>query len=375
MRTIVVAEQGARVRADGKLLVVETAGKTIKKIRTNDVDQLVLMGSVELSSGAVALVARSEIDTVFLTAKGNYRARLVTRVSKNVVLRCRQWERAGDGEFAPRFARAVVVGKLTYQRQVLLRAQREYKDQVMAESLGRMRLLIDQAKRASNVASLRGFEGAGAALYFGQFGKLIRNPEFSFGGRNRRPPRDPVNAALSFSYALLLNTTETEVLRCGLDPFRGYFHEPSHGRPSLVLDLMEEFRPLVDTFVLRLLNRRQLGRTDFEFKEGKSLEAILAEEPPEELPPDSDAASVDGVRETDDEVPFDVDVPKGRAVYLGDTGRRVVLAAYYKRMRDRIAYPPRGLRLELRQIVREQCYHLARVIEGEESEYIPFLPR
>lgn len=375
MRTIVVAEQGTTVRADGKMLVVEQAGRTLKKLRTADVDQLVLMGRVELSSGAVALLARTEIDTVFLTAKGTYRARLVTRISKNVVLRCRQWERAWEEPFVTELARAIVVAKLTHQRQTLLRAQRERKDDRIAETLARMRLLIEQAKRADRVDSLRGFEGAGAALYFSQFGKLIRNPEFTFGGRNRRPPRDPVNAALSFSYALLLNTIETETLRCGLDPFRGYFHEPAHGRPSLVLDLMEEFRPLIDLFVLRLLNRRQLGPSDFDIQTGRSLEAVLAEEPDAETESAEEGGGEAAGIETDDEVPFDGGAVPDRAVYLGETGRRIVLAAYFKRMRERILYPPRRQRLELRQIVREQCYHLARVIQDEEPQYIPFLPR
>lgn len=374
MRTIVVAEQGTTVRADGKMLVVEQAGQTLKKLRTADVDQLVLMGRVELSSGAIALLARTEIDAVFLTVKGSYRARLVTRTSKNVVLRCRQWERAWDEPFVTELARAIVVGKLTHQRQTLLRAQRERKDDRIADALTRMRLLIDQAKQVGNVDSLRGFEGAGAALYFSQFGKLIRNPEFSFAGRNRRPPRDPVNAALSFSYALLLNTIETETLRCGLDPFRGYFHEPAHGRPSLVLDLMEEFRPLIDLFVLRLLNRRQLGPSDFDIKTGRSLEAVLADQEDGESEPaendGEDAATAD-----EHDAPFDGGSVPERAVYLGETGRRIVLAAYFKRMRERILYPPRRQRLELRQIAREQCYHLARVIQGEEPQYIPFLPR
>ena len=402
MRTVVVTEQGATVRAEGKFLVVENGGQVIKRIRTHDVDQLVLMGSVTLSAGAVALVARSEIDTVFLTTKGNFRARLVTRTSKNVPLRQRQWERAWEEPFVRDFVRAVVVGKLTYQRQILLRAQRDQKDPVMADALARMRILMEQAKRGDEVGVLRGYEGAGAALYFGCFGKLVRNPNFSFHGRNRRPPRDPINAALSFGYALLLNTVETEVLRCGLDPYRGFFHEPAHGRPSLVLDLMEELRPTIDLFVLRLVNRRQLGPADFDYKSSaeRPVESILASESDGaegrqsqtdasdalgkslpisdsqsrptcdfESPPEPESAA------RGEDVPFEVRSTDAPAVYLGESGRRIVLTAYYKRLRDRVHYAARGQSLELRQIIREQCYHLARVIEGKEEEYIPFIPR
>ena len=394
MRTVVVTEQGATVRAEGKFLVVETSGQVIKRIRTHDVDQLVLMGSVTLSAGAVALVARTEIDTVFLTAKGNFRARLVTRTSKNVPLRQRQWERAWEEPFVRDFVRAVVVGKLTYQRQILLRAQRDQKDPAMAEALARMRILMEQAKRGDDVGVLRGYEGAGAALYFGCFGKLVRNPNFSFHGRNRRPPRDPINAALSFVYALLLNTVETEVLRCGLDPYRGFFHEPAHGRPSLVLDLMEELRPTIDLFVLRLVNRRQLGPSDFEYKSStdRSVESILASESDnadvrqshtnasdalsESLPvSDSESPPASESATSGEDIPFEVRSTDAPAVFLGESGRRIVLTAYYKRLRDRVHYAARGQSLELRQIIREQCYHLARVIEGKEEAYVPFIPR
>ena len=356
MRSIVVTEQGATIRADGKFLVVEQRGQTLKKLRLHDVDQLMVMGNVTLTPGAVALVARSEIDTVFLTVRGSYRARLLTRTSKNIVLRSRQWERSSEAEFVTGVVQRIVRGKLTSQRQLLLRAQRQLKDDDLAETLGRMRVIIDRLDRTEAVDSLRGLEGAGSALYFGQFGKLLKNEVFTFSGRNRRPPRDPVNAMLSFTYALLLNTVETEVMRCGLDPLRGFFHEPAHGRPSLVLDIMEEFRPSMDQLVVRLINRRQLGRGDFDYRSGQSLEAILA-----------DSAAGSG-----DEEPAD---PTGTAVYLGDTGRKIVLAAYYQRLRNPMYYPIRGKRLEFRQIIREQCYHLARVVEGKDRSYEPFVPR
>ncbi|HQU47460.1 MAG TPA: CRISPR-associated endonuclease Cas1, partial [Pirellulales bacterium] len=123
---------------------------------------------------------------------------------------------------------------------------------------------------------LRGLEGQGAALYFSQFGKLLRVPQFDFTHRNRRPPRDPVNACLSFGYAVLGSLVESQAQRCGLDPTLGFLHQAAYGRPSLALDVLEEFRPLVDGLVLRLLNRRQLGPNDFERRSDISLEEALA---------------------------------------------------------------------------------------------------
>src|SRR5207253_135761 len=150
-----------------------------------------------------------------------------------------------------------------------------------------LRLLADQCRAEDDLDRLRGLEGAAAALYFGQFGKLLRTADLTFAGRTRRPPRDPVNACLSFGYALLGSVLETEVLRCGLEPLIGFLHQPAYGRPSLMLDLLEEFRPLVDALVVRLVNLRQLGPRDFERRGGPDLEEILAEEPPDEALPDA----------------------------------------------------------------------------------------
>jgi CRISP-associated protein Cas1 len=167
-------------------------------------------------------------------------------------------------------ARAIVAAKVTHQRQLLLRAQRRLRDDPLADALGRMRLLAEQASRETDLDRLRGLEGMAAALYFGQFAKLLRPPDLTFAGRSRRPPRDPVNACLSFGYALLGNLIETDLLRRGMEPLVGFFHQPHHGRPSLALDLLEAFRPHIDALVLRLVNRRQLGPLDFEQRGGQS---------------------------------------------------------------------------------------------------------
>ncbi|NLY00656.1 MAG: CRISPR-associated endonuclease Cas1 [Rhodopirellula sp.] len=384
MTIIAINEQGTTVRAEGEMLLVVREGHTIKKLRLAEVDQLLLFGRVELSSGAVALLARRQVDVVFLTLRGSYRARLVTRGSKNVVLRLTQMRRAGEGEFALRVARAIVVGKVGHQRQILLRAQRRLCSEDIAEAVGQMRWLIQRAEREPDLDALRGLEGQAAAIYFRHFGRLIRSEEFSFSRRTRRPPRDPVNAGLSFGYALLTSLTETEVLQCGLDPMVGFFHQPAYGRPSLVLDIIEEFRPLVDGLVLSLLNRRQLGPRDFQELSGASLEALLAtpaDEParpglagPENLAEEADDLAADADEEG--ERPSSEDGDRNRpAVYLADSGRRIFLNAFFRRMRERVQYGPREQSLELRQIVREQVYHLARVVQDKDDEYRPFVPR
>jgi CRISPR-associated protein Cas1 len=168
------------------------------------------------------------------------------------------------------------------------------------------RLLVERLRAEDDLEAVLGLEGMAAALYFGQFGKLLLPTEMTFHGRSRRPPRDPVNACLSFGYALLGTVVETEVLRVGLDPLVGFFHQPHSGRSSLALDLLEGFRPFIDSLVLRLVNRQQLGPVDFERRGGPELAELLSAEGAEEAPAEGEEA-VEGV-------------------YLADTGRRVFRA-------------------------------------------------
>ncbi len=352
MRTISVVEQGARVCAKRNFFIVEREGKELRRIRAHEIGQLLLFGNILFTPGALALAARKKIDVVFLTQHGNFRARLLTRESKNIILRGQQWERAQQPQFAARMAARFIKGKLVNQRHLLLRAQRQLKHPELADALGRLRLIIRDLERADQVETLRGLEGAGTAIYFQQFGKLIKNPAFSFSGRNRRPPRDPVNAALSFGYKLLQTTIENIVLQCGLDLFRGFLHQPHYGHPALALDLMEEFRPMVDQLVLRLINRRQLGPADFHNPDSPSPEALLnAPEPP----------------------PFPSDDKQPPPVHLSQTGRKIFVAAFHQKLRTTMINPNTGQRRTLRDIIQDQCYLLAQAIEEGWEHYEPFM--
>jgi CRISPR-associated endonuclease Cas1 len=371
---------------------------------------------VEISSSTIALSVRRGIDVVWLTQNGLFRGRLMGRFTKNVALRLAQYRRSCDVTFCLRMARTLIVAKIHQQRQLLLRAQRQLQDADLAESLGRLRLLKDRAGESSSLDSLRGIEGAAAAAYFGQFSKLLRNNQFVFSGRNRRPPRDEINALLSFGYAVLGSTIESELYRCGLDPLLGFFHQPAFGRASLMLDLLEEFRPVVDGLVLRVVNRRQLSPGDFVRRTGQDLAEILNGDN-EESPPNAVVPNLDGSGPSEmaantaptvppDEVqpPWDENAAEpderhaaeetpgavsqsaskssdaasppvtGIGVYLSDLGRKVYLNELFRRMRERLYYPPREASFELRDIVREQIYQLARVVESEDLLYLPFLP-
>ncbi len=380
MHALAVTEQGAALHAEGETLVLLRGERRMRQVRLQDVDEVLLFGRVEITSGAIAALARRGVNLVFLTAAGNFRARLTGRGSKNVALRLTQYARTTDLEFAARVARAIVAAKIVHQRALLLRAQRRLQDDALAETLGRMRLLAERAERETDLEVVRGLEGQAAALYFSQFGKALQTPELPFEGRTRRPPKDPVNACLSFGYALLGTIVETEVLRCGLDPMLGFLHRPDYGRPSLMLDLLEEMRPIVDALTLRLINRRQLGPADFVRRGDESVEEILAGGGDAAtargagLPGGASVGVAAGDRvETAPSVPAPAASAEG--VYLGDTGRKIYLAEFFRRLRERLFYPPREGVFELRDILREQVYHMARVIEGKEADYRPFVPK
>jgi CRISPR-associated protein Cas1 len=359
MHALAVNEQGTRLHLEGESLLVQRGPDVLRRVRLAEIHEVLLLGQVEVSSAALAALARRGIDVVFLTLRGWFRARLTGPRSSQAALRLAQVRRALDPGFAVGVARSLVAGKVTHQRQILLRAQRRLRDDRLAEDLGRLRLLAEECPRCTDLDRLLGLEGQAAALYFGHLGKLVQRDDLAFAGRTRRPPRDPVNACLSFGYALLTRVVETELLRCGLDPMVGFLHQPHHGRPSLALDLLEEFRPFIDSLVLRLLNRRQLGPIDFE-RRGPDLAGSVAA-PPEEGPAREDPED-EGTEEVEE------------GVYLATTGRRVFLAEFFRRLREPLVYPPRQASFELRDVVREQAYHLSRVIQGTDPAYQAFVP-
>lgn len=387
MHTLAISEQGTSVHADGDMLVVQRGKSVLRRIRGGELEQVLLLGGVEVTRQAMNLLLRRDIEMVLLTQDGRFRGRLSGRGSKNVQLRLAQYQRSTDPAFCLAVARAIVAGKLQNQRQILLRAQRRLQDDDLAGAVGNLRMMAQRAAACTDLDALRGFEGQGAALYFGQFGKLILNPDFRFPTRSRRPPRDPVNAMLSFGYAVLGGIAETELYHCGLEPMLGFLHQPAYGRPSLMLDLLEEFRPLVDTLVLRVVNRRQIAVKDFDQRTGQSLAEMLADDPP---PDDSqqpvillmdDAVAAASLAQS---VPTPANELASRdasstdaaqpevGVYLNDMGRKVFLNELFRRLRERLVYPPRDGQLELRDILRQQIYQMARVIEGKQDQYQPF---
>jgi CRISP-associated protein Cas1 len=349
MGILYVTEQGATLLKRGERLVVEKLRKTIHWVHAHKIEQVVLMGQVSLTPGAIAFLLQQGIDTVFLSYYGKYRGRLIAHLGKNIELRQLQFQKLADPEFRLTMARACVAGKLYNCRVLLRRQNQELRDEGVTAAVHQLRRQAQQAALSESIDSLMGVEGSGAAAYFRALSHLIKAKELGFAGRNRRPPRDPVNVLLSLGYTLLANAVHTQVHVAGLDPYLGSLHSVEYGRPSLVLDLMEEFRPvLVDALVLSLVNRRIIQNTDF-FR------------PEDREPPAFDFAEAEPRRE-------------GYPILLAHAGLKKFVTYFERRLQQRVLYLPRELRLSYRDILLEQVRRFIRALK-EEGPYEPFVLR
>lgn len=300
---------------------------------------VVCFGNVLVSPALMARCAEDGRTLVLLDRVGRFKARLEGPVSGNVLLRRAQHLALSDSTKTTAIARSMVAGKIKNSRTVVLRSAREAEDEQDEQILrATAKILARGGTRLVNTGDIdviRGIEGESARSYFGSFDSMIRQDRSSFkmDGRNRRPPRDPINALISFLYTLLLTDCIGALEGVGLDPQVGYLHSLRPGRPSLALDLMEEFRPvLADRLALTLINRRQLAIGDF------------------------------------------VERPGG-AVFLGDDGRKTVLVAYQKRKQEEIVHPLLERKIPFGLVPHVQARLLARYLRDDVESYVPFIYR
>ncbi|HZA23105.1 MAG TPA: type I-C CRISPR-associated endonuclease Cas1c [Dehalococcoidia bacterium] len=339
LNTLYVTTQGSYVHVDHQTLKVELDGNTRLQVPVHHLGSVVCFGRVMVSPAAIAQCAQDHRDLVFLSESGRFIARMLGATSGNVLLRLSQHKAYQDQTAALDIARNIVAAKLQNSRLVLLREARQTLDPEAEERLrtasDRMASIIKALPKCKTLDEARGSEGEAAAIYFSVFKHLIRveTDNFTFTGRNRRPPRDPVNALLSFLYALLRSDYEGAIEGVGLDPQIGFLHAVRPGRPSLALDLMEELRPLVaDRLVLTLINRRQLTAKDF------------TERP-------------------------------GGGILLSDDGRRTLLTAYQKRKSEEVYHPVVDRNMPIGLIPHLQARLLARHLRSDLEHYPPFVGR
>jgi CRISP-associated protein Cas1 len=356
MGALVVNEPGCSVGVEGECYLVRKAGAVLQRVRRQELEALLLVGRVELSAAATLAALREGIAVAWLSRSGRFLGSLAGPSLEIAERWLCQFRAVTDPELKLRVARSIVAGKIANQRALLLRVQRRARSEAIAGALARMRAARERLEQAADLDAVRGNEGDAAAAYFGVFGQALANPAFTFTGRNRRPPRDPVNACLSFGYAFLASVVEGIVRRHGLLAALGFLHEPSRGRPSLVLDLIEELRPVVvDALVLRLVNKRQVGPGDFEAVDPDDPDGLDLELG-EALGPGADEPA--RARERP-------------AVYLGATARRIFIRAWLARLREPITSRQHEGQTTVQRAIELQVEHLVRVVEGTDAEYVP----
>jgi CRISPR-associated protein Cas1 len=356
LRPLYLNTQGLNVGKNGNVLRIKDRDKVVQEVRINDICQLSLFGNIQLTTQAVQALCENEIPIAYFSQGGWFYGITQGLGLKNIFLRREQFRWAESPAFCLRFARALVAGKIRNQRTML---QRNHVEPPTA-ALAQMKALIGETEHAEALDQLLGLEGNAARIYFENFAGMIkagRDPldeapqqltlfssapgpkakvdgplRFDFVARNRRPPRDPVNALLSLGYSLLAKDLTIVCQAVGFDPFLGFYHQLRFGRPSLPLDLLEPFRPLIaDSAVLSAINTRMVTEDDF--------------------------------------------IAAGQSVTLTAEGRKAFFRAYEQRMDTLVTHPLFGYRVSYRRLLEIQTRLLARVLTGELNSYPVFTTR
>jgi len=333
-----VQEQGARVSKSGESLEVWLKDKRLGESRLFETSQVALFGSVQVSTQALSEAMDRGIPVLFFSMGGWFKGLAHGMAHKNVELRLAQYRAAHDPAQSLKFAAAWIAAKIRNGRTLLMRNHPDPPSTI----INSLKHLAHQAGRVESPASLLGVEALAAKQYFSLFNGMLKSTagqdpsgeewSFDFHGRNRRPPRDPVNALLSYGYALLVKDLTVTALAVGFDPFLGFYHQPRYGRPSLALDMMEEFRPLIaDSVALTVINNGILTPADF--------------------------------------------IRRGPACTLTPEGRKKYLRAYESRLDTLITHPIFGYRISYRRVLEVQVRLLGRALAGEIPEYPAFVTR
>ena len=337
LNTLFVTTQGAYVSQYGEALQVKVEHETVLQLPLHTLGGIVCFGRVSISPWLMGQCAERGIAISFLTEHGRFLARVLGFTPGNVLLRREQYRRADDDTASAVIARNIVAAKIANARTVLLRSARDYPDGAgrseLEDAARRMAYSVQQVQQLTDLDIIRGTEGESANRYFGVFGHLItaQRDGFAFRSRNRRPPLDPVNALLSFLYAMVAHDARAACESAGLDSQVGFLHRDRPGRPGLALDIMEEFRPfLADRLALTLINRQQLRPDGFKQSESGG-------------------------------------------VVMDESTRKVVLTAYQKRKQDTLSHPFLGEPTTIGLLIHLQARLLARHLRGDLDAYPPFV--
>jgi CRISP-associated protein Cas1 len=328
---LVVHTPGAQVGQRGDMFTVSVKGEVVQKMPGHQLRAIYLYGAVQLTAQAVQTALELDIDVSYFSPAGRFLGLLRGLPTSGVDARMGQYEFFQKEVIRLKLAREIIRAKIHNQRVLLMR-----NGDAPEKVIKKMAELRDRVAEVQDRTVLLGYEGMAAALYFEHFPTMLKGRgeawRFDFQGRNKRPPRDPVNALLSMSYSMLAKELTGVCHAVGLDPFLGFLHQPRYGRPALALDLMEEFRPLIaDSVVISLINRGELGVDDF--------------------------------------------VRSANGTFLKDGGRRAFWEGYFRRMDSEVSHPEFGYKMSYRRMLEVQARQLWRYLRGEAAGYHGFTTR
>jgi CRISPR-associated protein Cas1 len=338
LNTLYVMTQGAYLSLDHETVRVEVGGELKLQVPLHHLGSVVTMGNVMISPFFLGKCADDGRAVVILDRNGRYKCRMVGKTTGNVLLRQEQYHAVADGARTTLLAAGMTAGKVKNARNVLMRSAREAdnpeEEKRLRKSADVQADVLFHLQTSRDADHVRGLEGEAAAAYFDVFTLMMKPAErgsLPMNGRNRRPPLDPVNAMISFLYTMLLNDCISALEGVGLDPQMGFLHVPRPGRPSLGLDLMEEFRAfLADRLAITLINRKQVTIEHFEPR-------------------------------------------PGGAVYLNEKGRKEVVAAYQKRKQEEVDHPLLAEKTPIGLLPHLQARLLARHLRGDLEAYVPYI--
>lgn len=334
LNTLYVTLPEAYLSKDGQNVVVSVNQQEVFRIPSINIEGIVTFGYMGASPGLMKLCSDNGISLTFLSPNGRFISRVQCATRGNVLLRKAQYSLSDDEERSLHVAKLIIAAKIQNYRNILKRYCRDYGEcQEVETAVKILETNKQHALNADDKTKLMGFEGMASNTYFDALPKLILNQKesFPFNGRNRRPPKDKVNAMLSLAYTLIANDTSAALETVGLDPYVGFLHSLRPGRTSLALDIMEEFRAyLGDRFVLSLINKRQITPKDFLYQ-------------------------------------------GDNGVILTDNGRKTFLAAWQNRKRDTIIHPYLNEKVEIGLLPYVQALLLARYIRKDIDDYPVFL--
>lgn len=334
LNTLYVTTPESYLSKDGMNVVISVNQQEVFRIPIINIEAIVTFGYMGASPGLMKLCTDSGVSLTFLSPNGRFVSRVQGQTKGNVLLRKAQYRLADDQTWSLHLAQLMVAGKIQNYRNVLRRYLRDYgENPEVLTAANTLDIQKRDALRAKDRAELMGIEGLAANHYFAAFPNLIlqQKADFPFNGRNRRPPKDAVNAMLSLAYTLVANDTAAALETVGLDPYVGFFHTLRPGRTSLALDVMEELRAyLGDRFVLSLINRRQVAADDFMYQGEKG-------------------------------------------VVMTDKGRRIFLTAWQNRKRELIVHPYLNEKMPVGLLPYVQAMLLARYVRNDIDDYPVYL--